>query len=417
MGKKQNAEATPLPTPVMVQEASLGQWLESRIHLLFTEIADGLFGDGYLTREERIGLSNAIGDALAAFVAATETNAPEVYARPRWQEAPAADADMAEAALGEYMALTEAVRRDGTVQMKIIAPGWGSSGYYPAEVLERDGPKVFTTGVKSYWNHATPTEEAERPEGDLNALAAELVSDARWESNHPNGPGLYADAKVFGPYAEAVKELAPHIGVSIRALGRAVQGEAAGRKGPIIQAITAARSVDFVTEPGAGGRIVQMFESVGRGLAPAGNVDQEVEGVGANAELQEAVNRLETENARLREALLLRDAQAVIGAELAGAAVPDVTRARLAKQLEANPPVADGKLDEAALKAAVQEAVSAEVQYLKAAAGYGAGRIEGMGSGQAAPPPAVDNRARMEESFRALGLGESAAKVAANGRL
>lgn len=45
----------------------LAQWLEARIHAEFTEIADELFGDGYLTREERIALSNAIGGALDAF--------------------------------------------------------------------------------------------------------------------------------------------------------------------------------------------------------------------------------------------------------------------------------------------------------------------------------------------------------------
>lgn len=408
----------PEPQDNRVQEAAnLGHWLESRIHLAFTQLADELFGDGYLTREERIGLSSAIGDALTAFAAAVAEAVPQVYARPRWQEAPEGDAGVQEAGIGEYVPLTEAVRRDGTVQMRIIAPGWGSSGYYPAEVLERDGPRVFRAGVKSFWNHATPTEDAERPEGDLNALAAELVSDARWESNHPNGPGLYADAKVFAPYAEAVRELAPHIGVSIRALGRAAQGEAAGRKGQIIQAITAARSVDFVTEPGAGGRIVEMFEAA-RNRAPAAIVDnaQEAQEMAENTALQEAVTRLEQENARLREALLLRDAQAVVAAELATANVPDVTRTRLAAQLAANPPVADGALDKATLVQRVQEAVTTEVQYLKDAAGFGAGRIAGMGSGQAAPPPSVDNRARMEESFRALGLSDDAAKIAANGR-
>jgi HK97 family phage prohead protease len=45
----------------------LAQWIESRIHLDFTTIADDLFGDGYLTREERMALSNAIGNALNAF--------------------------------------------------------------------------------------------------------------------------------------------------------------------------------------------------------------------------------------------------------------------------------------------------------------------------------------------------------------
>ena len=68
----------------------------------------------------------------------------------------------------EFIPLSErAVRRDGTMSLKIIQPGWGSSGYYPKEVIERDIPKVFPAGTKMYWNHATATEEMERPEGCL----------------------------------------------------------------------------------------------------------------------------------------------------------------------------------------------------------------------------------------------------------
>lgn len=48
-------------------EKSLAQWLESRIHLSFTEVVDDLFGYGHLTRGERMALSNAIGLALDAF--------------------------------------------------------------------------------------------------------------------------------------------------------------------------------------------------------------------------------------------------------------------------------------------------------------------------------------------------------------
>ena len=43
----------------------------------------------------------------------------------------------------DLLPLTEkALRADGTIRAKIISPGWGCSGFYPREVLERDGPKV-----------------------------------------------------------------------------------------------------------------------------------------------------------------------------------------------------------------------------------------------------------------------------------
>ncbi|MFD0851690.1 hypothetical protein ACFQ07_05640, partial [Actinomadura adrarensis] len=47
--------------------STIGTWLESRLHLAFTEMADHMYGDGRLSREERIALSSAVGDALAAF--------------------------------------------------------------------------------------------------------------------------------------------------------------------------------------------------------------------------------------------------------------------------------------------------------------------------------------------------------------
>lgn len=85
-----------------VEEArNIGQWVESRIHRDFTITADDMAAEGRLTRAERIQLSSAIGDALAAFVANLEANAPQLYARDLWDEpadtvAEARQLDMAE---------------------------------------------------------------------------------------------------------------------------------------------------------------------------------------------------------------------------------------------------------------------------------------------------------------------------------
>ena len=49
--------------------------------------------------------------------------------------------------------LIEGKGKNSIVPIKIIQPGWGSSGYYPKDVLERDGPNVFTKGTKMYINH------------------------------------------------------------------------------------------------------------------------------------------------------------------------------------------------------------------------------------------------------------------------
>jgi hypothetical protein len=350
------------------------------------------------------------------------------------------DVEAEEAAIGaEFVPLVEGtLRRDGTVPVKLIQPGWGSSGFYPAEVLERDGPIVFPAKTKMYWNHPTLSEEAERPEGDLRNLAAELVSGARWEATGVAGPGLYADAKVFGPYQAAVEELAPHIGVSIRAAGRAVAGEAEGRQGRIVQQLVNARSVDFVTEPGAGGQIISMFEAARRGGGRGAGGEEASVPSNDNGELQfqeesemseelqaqlteaqRQIEALQAANGRLAEGLVLRDARALATDVLAEANLPEVTRRRLLGQVATNPPIGeDGQLDALVLRQRVTEAITAEQQYLAEAAGYGAGRIQNVG-GQPAQGGQVDEaavQARMAEAFQSLGLSETSAKAAANGR-
>lgn len=395
---------------LLTEAANLGNWLESRIHLAFTQIADDMFGNGRLNREERIVLSGAIGTALTAFNVAIAESMPDLYKREPWRDSPE-PADMSEAAIeSDFIPLVEkAVRRDGTIPIKIIKPGWGSSGYYPKEVLERDGPGIFTKGLKMFWNHATPQEEALRPEGDLNALAAELISDARYDDG-PAGPGLYADAKVFEGYQGAVNDMAKHIGVSIRASGRAVQGEAEGRKGPIVQSLTAARSVDFVTEPGAGGKILDMFEAARPQQAIVSkepNVNEQ--------QFKEAIAKVEQDNARLREAMILRDAKDFVRQAVATASVPDVTKLRLIESLSANPPVKDEALDTETYAARITESVKSEIDYLTKAAGYGSGRIEGMGGGasQKAEIKPEELEAEMAQAFQDLGMSESSAKSAA----
>lgn len=80
-------ENKPPPQPRVMEEArNAGNWFESRIHQDFTVMADRLFGEGYLTREERITLSSAIGDGLQAFSAYLEENAPQLFQRDPYAE-------------------------------------------------------------------------------------------------------------------------------------------------------------------------------------------------------------------------------------------------------------------------------------------------------------------------------------------
>ncbi|MFI7113965.1 hypothetical protein ACIBK9_47145 [Nonomuraea sp. NPDC050227] len=80
----------------LTEAANVGAWLESRIHSMFTQLADDMYGDGRLTREERITCSSAIGDALAAFTSRIEADAAHLYQRDPWREPEAVPAEVAE---------------------------------------------------------------------------------------------------------------------------------------------------------------------------------------------------------------------------------------------------------------------------------------------------------------------------------
>lgn len=328
---------------------------------------------------------------------------------------------------GDFEELVEAkLRRDGTVPIKVIRPGWGSSGYYPEKTLSKDYP-VFE-GARMFWNHPRRSDDDERPERDLNDLAA-VLSNVRYAESGPKGPGIYGDAKVFSPFRERVGELAPYIGVSILANGKGTKGEVEGREGLVIESITSARSVDFVTAPGAGGEVVSLFESA---LTPDAEVPTPAEEVKHMEELKEALDRvqeLETElsevkernewlsdeYSRLKEAELVGQARAIVERALSESDLPEVSQTRLMESLTANPPVEanedDITLDADGMESTVKEAIKAELTYI--ASLTESGRITGMGRSE---EPEDEGSEKMAEAFERLGLSESAAKIAAVGR-
>lgn len=81
-----------------VEEArNVGQWLEARMHSMFTGLTDEMYGDGRMTREERITLSTALGQALTSFTATVEAEAPQLFERDLWEDPTPAAAEAAEA--------------------------------------------------------------------------------------------------------------------------------------------------------------------------------------------------------------------------------------------------------------------------------------------------------------------------------
>lgn len=407
---------------------------------------DPLLQEGATAKAKVLAAARSIDDVLAAKDVDddTKTAARSLRAvlRKKWAElsgakdappAPAPPAPATEAAIdGAYEAvpLEEARKGGREFDVRIIRPGWGSSGYYSATTLQKAAEaKVFPSGLKMFWNHPTKTEERERPERNLRDLAGTLRADARWEANGPEGPGLYAPVRVTEQYAGSVAELAEHIGVSIRAAGAAREGEADGRRGRIIEAITGAKSVDFVTAPGAGGRIIGLFEAA----RPDNSKEEEamelkeaqaaMEAAEARAKAaEERVAALEESARRAGEMSILAEAKAHVASKLAQRKLPEMTVARLSEAAIASAKAGtDGKLDIPALDAKLDETVRAEVAYLESV--FGKGRVSGMGGGEGPAGNSGNDAealkeadAKLDAALASLGLSEAERKVAVAGR-
>jgi guanyl-specific ribonuclease Sa len=301
-----------------------------------------------------------------------------------------------------------ALSTEGKGLLKLIAPGQGSSGYYPKDTLRKAAEsKVFHAGMKMFMDHQTEAEESERPEGSLKNLMGVLESDARWEDNGPDGPGLYAPVRVYKDFVGFVNERAKDIGNSIRSMGRVRFGQVAGKATKIIEELVAAKSVDFVTTPGAGGKLVPLFESYRLESKPAAtsrNSTQESNMTEAEIKaMQDQMTALQASNASLREAAvkstakeLFADRVAVSESKLPAKAVQRVKDRVLSGTL---PLTEAGNLDTAKFQTQVDAAIKDEADYLKEAA-PASGGIKNMGDGGAPPPnPTTENLAEAEKTF------------------
>lgn len=143
----------------------------------------------------------------------------------------------------------------------IEGPRWGSSGFYTSEALD-SAPTAFE-GRKAYLDHPTDSEDAQRPERSLRDLVGHYENVTR------EADGVYGDLLVRPHMAELVESLASSgdLDVSIRATAEATPGEVNGRAGLVISRFLEGRSVDLVTEAGAGGRVYELIESA-RAAAP-----------------------------------------------------------------------------------------------------------------------------------------------------
>lgn len=145
--------------------------------------------------------------------------------------------------------------KSGDLVITVIKPGTNLSKtrHYPPEVLKRDY-KIFE-GAKMHLDHATQAEDKARPEGSIQNWVASLKEVHAEEDGTITGRAVIIDPR----FQEKVNMLAQKgllndLGVSIRAFGEASKKEIDGCKVDYVESLAGARSVDFVTKPGAFGR-------------------------------------------------------------------------------------------------------------------------------------------------------------------
>jgi len=299
--------------------------------------------------------------------------------------------------------LVESAGDSVRMPIKLIAPGKGSSAFYPAEVLKRDGPNVFTKGTHIYINHATLAEESARPEGDWHKLAGALESNAYYDEAGKAGPGLYGSALFTSDYAPLVKEKAAFTGMSIRASGVAEAGKM--RDGvPILKQLTGAESVDVVTRAGAGGMILTEAAhsanlNEGGDMTPE-EITKLVESAVTKA-VTAAVAAVQTPVVSLTERALRGDAREEATKLLESVTLPEQSKRKVIDTvLREALPLKDGALDVAKFTERLNAEAKSEGQYV--AELTGSGRITGLGGAPVVQMTEADQKAARKADKRAF---------------
>lgn len=273
--------------------------------------------------------------------------------------------------LGEAAVQSNA-RKHLTMHMRLIKPGWGNKKdghYYPTKTL-KESAGVFE-GAKMYATDHKQDEKSVRTEVSVVDRIAYFEGDG----------SPVAQVTVFDPgFAEQIRNRAAAgkldtLECSILATGKARKGKVDGKKAKIVEAITEAHSVDWVTKAGAGGRAVALVEAE----AGAGGDDMEgdvkIDGALEEVEVAEDEDKNEGQKTTPAEQAPKVLATETVAEALSGSRLPKASQVRLVEAKYA---------DEAALT----EAIKAEKVYVSEIAGAGkpfGGSGSGGGGGEKKP--------------------------------
>lgn len=150
------------------------------------------------------------------------------------------------------------------VELDIIVEGFGNkrdNHYYGREILETAAP--LFEGAKMYVDHLDP-ETIKKLNGNprkVSDLGGRIVET--WTHTTDEGSLVVRGrAKIAQNWLWEMIENDPELlGVSINAWGKSKTGTVEGRQARIVEGISKVGSVDWVTEAGAGGKVVSLVEA------------------------------------------------------------------------------------------------------------------------------------------------------------
>lgn len=184
---------------------------------------------------------------------------------------------MDENKLPDFFLLKEAKfdEKTGNLKVLIIEEGFNvaKTRFYTAGALEK-GAHLFA-GKKMYKNHESDWTTRERGARDIDDWVATIISTEAGKTAD-NKTGIFGNVNVHSTeFRNKLKDLKEanqlnQLGVSIVAISDGERKELDGTMTNVVNEFIAARSVDFVSEPGAGGKVQTFKESKG------GNEDMEI---------------------------------------------------------------------------------------------------------------------------------------------
>jgi hypothetical protein len=420
----------------VTEARSVGTWLESRLHLALTQYADDMYGDGRLTRAERITLSSAIGDGLQAWTARVEADAPQLFQRGPWDDAPdaavAADEALADDTRARLQRAVVAAHGSGddlgdddypSVWVRDFDPDesfvvysdgakhWRQT-YTDEDGLQLTGDPVEVARRTTYVPVDTPTTEAASTAADpavLSALAVEVTEMAieldlidQVLQNSPTAATANADGSPPTATSTPVSE-----GVStMSGTAQGNQPDPAGTtKAPVTEeaaAIVASQLEEFRTRA----------NSLSNALAEAQSAQRTAEAQ-RDAAIAEARVLKGNEAGRIAVDKALADEANGVPESMYASIAPRVHNA-----VRGNVPMTDdGQVNAEALEALVIASIKSERTYAATVLeSQGYGRPSGLGFSD---PDQMTEEAFENDvaaRFGRMGLSEATANLAAKGR-